>query len=589
MQLHFIESIDDVLAMREWAGQRRETPVGVDTESEGLDPSRHRLRLAQLGDKRHGWAMPDIWCGAFLDIIRDMLRRGESLVAHNSGFDHRVISHSLGFSIPWHALHDTLIIAALADPTRPKGLKPLSTRLIDRNAAAGQKLLDDGMRANGWDWATVPAGFPPYHLYAALDPVLTCHIWDLLAPRVLDECPEAYDLERATVPVLASMMDAGLLLDREYVGAQVRRLRAYTTSARAWLGSYYGIESLMSARQIEVALLAHGVEITQRTGTGLPSVTKEVLQAFLTEGVPSAAAELITTVLKARHAEKMVGTYFENFLERLAADGCIHPSINQLPARTSRMSCSEPNLQNLPRDDKVVRGSFIPHPGYVLISVDASQIEMRLFAAASGDAGLIAAFQRADETGIDFYSVLATELFGTPIEKKDKRRQSVKSASYARIYGAGVAKMALTAGVPVEQMRPVNDALGQRFPGMNSWPGSLLAEMRQMSHRGEQPGTRTSTNRWLPVDEDSLYAVTNYRLQAEAAECLKRGGAALAAAGFQDAMRLFIHDEVILEVREEDADEALRAAIKVLTDANDRYAVPITWDGVIMPERWVKS
>lgn len=589
VQLHLVQSVSDVLECREWVSHSRETPVAFDTETEGLVPQRHRLRLIQLGDMRHGWAFPFEWAGAAIEIIRDLIARRKPVVAHNSGFDHRFIQRWLGYDIPWHLVHDTMILAALADPTRPKGLKPLAERFIDPAAAAGQSLLNDGMRANGWTWATVPADFPPYWSYAALDPVLTCHIWDTLADRVLKQCPEAYDLERAVVPVLSSMMDAGMLIDREYITATTERLRRYSESARAWLRDVHGVGSLMSAREIAAALGQQGAEVTEFTGSGLPSVTKEYLKYLtLDADITPGARELARVILKARHAEKLSGTYLENFLAMATADGTVHCNIKQLEARSSRMSCSDPNLQNLPRDDKVVRGGFIPRPGWVFISCDFSQIEMRLFAALSGDEGLIKAFADADATGTDFYATIASDLFGEPVSKSDPRRQSVKSAGYAAIFGAGIGKQAQTAGVSIQKYRPIRAALDARYPGFTSYPREIASYAARHADESGRPCVHTSTQRPLFIDPKHLYAATNYRIQPEAAECLKRAGVALASAGLMEYMRLFVHDEVILEVPAQRAEDMRRAVEDVMTDTT-RYAVPLTCEAKIMPERWVKG
>lgn len=593
VELHFVDTLDDVLAMYEWAGQERDTPVACDTEGEGINPVTDRLRLIQLGDTKQGWAVPIEWAGAVIELLKKIFGRNEHVVFHHSCFDIRVIKHSLGYQIPWHLADDTLILAALADPTRPKGLKPLASRLIDKNATAGQKLLDDGMKAHGWTWKTVPKNFPPYAFYAAADPVLTAMIYRELYERVSRESPQAYDLERAVTPVLASMMDIGLNVDQPYAKEKLAELRSYITSARDWLSSTHGISSLMSARQIAVALGEVGAPITTYTPTGLPSVSKEALRYISLSGDFSKEAnDLASTILKARHSEKLAGTYLENFisLSTSSGDGALHPSINQLSARTGRMSCGGDgiNLQNLPRDDKIVRGCIIPRPGHAFVACDFSQVEMRIFASISEDPGLIEAFKNADATGIDFYAVLATELFGEPVEKKSPKRQNVKSASYARIFGAGLAKMAQTAGVTPEQMKPVNDALGQRYPGMNSLPGRLIHEARAMQMRGEIPHVRTSTGRFLPADADRLFSLTNYLVQGSAAEQLKRAIINIASAGLTEYARLPIHDEVLFEVPLERASEMKDIIMDTMTD-NQSYAVPITCDASIMTERWSKQ
>lgn len=591
VQLHLVKSIDDLLDCREWAGQQRDTPMAFDTESEGLVPQRDRLRMVQLGDKFHGWAFPFEWSGAAIELINALVQNRSPLVAHNSGFDHRFISKWLGYQIPWHLIHDTMTIAALADPTRPKGLKPLAQRLIDKNATAGQHLLDDGMKKNGWTWATVPADFPPYWCYAALDPVLTAWIWDMLSPDVLRTAPEAYDLERSVTPLLCSMMDSGLMIDRDYTVRKIDELQKYARAARTWLKDTHSVDSIMSAKQIHAALAAVDLLITGVTKTGLPSITKEVLIGIANapEGeVSQAARDLTSTVLRVRHAEKICGTYLENFLSLSAGDDIIRCSIRQLEARTGRMSISDPSLQNLPRDDKVVRGCFIPRPGNALISIDASQIELRIAAHLCQDDGLIAAIREADATGADIYCGIASMLFGETITKKDTRRQFTKNAGYCKIYGGGVRKIATTIGLPFEQARQMNDLYDQRFPKLASHAGELIATARQQIANGERPHTRTDTGRYLPCDDDKAYALMNYVTQSTAAEELKRGITRLASAGFSDMLRLPVHDEVILECPADDADEVLKSAQEVLRE-DHRYLVSIPWEGAVMRERWVKS
>jgi DNA polymerase-1 len=585
-QLHLVTSIADVLACREWAGQRRDTPLGVDVESEGLQPLTDKLRLLQLGDKHHGWAFPATWAGAALEIIAEY---DGSFVCHNAVFDRRVISHSLSYQIPWHKIHDTMILAALYDPVRPKGLKPLAARLIDRNATAGEHLLHDGMKLNGWTWATVPHTFPPYWSYAALDPVLTAMIYDVIASPVLESSPEAYDLERAVTPILGGMMDAGLLIDEEYTTIALRKLQRYISGARTWLKDVYGVTSLMSARQLKDAFGQAGLPITRVTRTGLPAIDKELLESIKVM-LPETdrAQQLATVVLKARHAEKLAGTYLSSFLELAKHDGSIHCSIRQLEARTGRSSCAEPNLQNLPRTDRIARGSFIPRPGCAFISVDAAQIELRIAAHISGDGSLITAIREADASGNDIYATMATMLFGHTVTKSDPQRQSTKSSAYAKLYGSGIRTLARTLGLPEDAARNMSNQFNQRFPRLGMHAGELTAHAEKQIASGDVPHTRTDTGRYLPCDPDRVYTLFNYAVQATAAEELKRAMVRLASAGFGDMMRLPVHDEIILECPVDDADEILSTVLDVVRE-DDRYKVSVPWDGTVMPERWAKG
>jgi DNA polymerase-1 len=581
--LELVECFDDVQKMMSWAGERRETPLAFDCETEGLDVGRHRLRTIQLGDMHTGWCVPfDAWGGAALEILSKY--QGD-LVGHNSGFDHRFIKKYGDVDLPWHKIHDTLILAALDDSSRSRGLKPLSALLIDPSTAWGQQQLDEGMRYNGWDWSTVPVNFDPFWQYAALDTCLTAHLWKILYPRVEASCPSVYDLERGTARVVSRMMERGLLTDQPYIAETVERLRRESQEIRGWLQTAYGVTTPNSGPQIARAFASIGLEIDSYTATGQPRVDKEVLEYILKASDDPVITELARTVYAVRHKERMVSNYLENFMRMADPSGVIRCQIWTLTAKTGRMSVTEPALQTLHRDDKVVRGSFIPRPDHVFISCDFSQIEMRLAAAMSEDPGLIAAFAESDRGGLDFYSGVAQELFGEPVPKEDKRRQAVKTMSYAKLYGSGVATMARSIGLPESQVRPIHDAFNSRYPGLERLAKQTASAAWKMQHEGQQPAIILDSGRRLPVDRE--HAAINYKIQGTAAEVLKRAGLACEAAGLGDAMRLFIHDEILFEVMAKDAGRAVKVIENTMTDSS--FSVPLTCSAKILPDRWVKS
>jgi DNA polymerase-1 len=529
----------------------------------------------------HGWAVPfDLWGGGALEILNSY--EGE-LVAHNSPFDTRFIGYHGGWDVPWHKIHDTLTLAHLDNPLRPKGLKPLADRLVDRRASAGQEALHDGMKKQGWTWATVPMNFTPYWVYAALDPVLTCHIYDKLSPA-RETYKQAYDFERGVSRVLAGMMLRGMRIDIEHVQSRLDGIGKFSYEGRAWLKQMFGIDSPMSGLSIARVLEGYGQEIAWHTEHGQPQMDKEALGFYRDNAVLPLIRELCETVLALRHAEKMAGTYLENLLRLCDGNSDIHASIWSLGARTSRMSITDPALQTLPRDDLIVRGCFVPRPGYVLISIDASQIESRLAAHFSEDPGLVAAFLEADAGGRDFFCGVASEIFGENITKGDKRRQVTKNTVYGSIYGAGAPKMAITAGVTLEVMEPVKKAFDQRYPGLKALSNRIIAEARAC----DKPCVYTPMGRRLLLDPGREYTQgTNALIQGHAAEILKKGLLDLDAAGYGDNLLLPVHDEVILEVPEKDAENSLREISEILTDRKN-YLVPLTWDGKIMRKRWQK-
>jgi len=587
VQLRLIRSIDDLAECKRWAGERREGPLCFDTESAGLSPYRDECRLIQIGDLHTGWAAPaKLWGGGILEILRDY--QGE-LGAHNSPYDWRVVKQFSGLKLNWTKIHDTLIACHLYDSIMPHGLKAAGSRMVDPRAMAGEKILSEAMAANHWTWATVPVDYPGYWAYGALDPVLTAHLWQKVGPSATGVYAQAYDLERATVRIAAQMMDTGMMLDVPYIERSIEKLLDWEKQAVAWLRGEFGITSVNSAAQIERAFHSLGIPTLAWTKTGQMSIDKDTLKLYA--HMFPAHRRLIETISGARKTDKIVNTHLRKFLDLRDADDVIHPTMNTIQARTSRQSVTDPPMQTFDRDVPMIRGAYRPRPGSAYVTVDADQIEARLCAHFSSDPGMIEMFHHAEQTGVDFFRLMAGRIFQTEpekIDKKDIRRQLTKNSTYAKIYGSGLEKMALTAGVPVDQARPVYTAFGQLYPG----PDRLMAEITRKCRAEENAGRRgfvtTPTGRVLYTDRGKSYAGLNYKIQGHAAEILKQKVVELDAAGFGPYLRLTIHDEVLAEFPREHALEGLAAMSRILTDRTT-YAVPITWDGKVLEERWVKS
>jgi len=583
VQLRIVESIDDAMDLKRWLGERRETSfIGLDTETTGLNPHTSGLRLIQVGDLHTGWAIPwPLWGGAALEVLNQW--EGD-WVLHNAQFDARFLKVHANWDLPWHRTHNTMTMLALVDPLRPKGLKAAATRYVDATAMRGEKLLHDGMQKQGWTWATVPYNFAPYWVYGALDPVLTAHICHQFLDRVQAACPQAYDLERAAERVCANMMLAGLLVDLPYVEKERAKLREFAAEARTWLQARHGITSPMSGGQIARALATLGYPVTQFTEKGYPKVDKAALSAYRDHHPDQFVRDLARYVLAVRHAEKICTAYLDNFTEMMDADGLIHASINLIAARTGRSSVTDPALQTLPRDDEVVRGSFIPHPGFAFITCDLDQVEARIAAHFSNDQGLIQAFLDADSGGMDFFCGVASGIFGTEITKDDPRRQLTKNVVYGKLFGAGLETMARTAGVDPWTMKPVKDAFEERFPGLQLMTDRIMEEAQQY----DPPCTFTPLGRLLVADHGRAYTqLPNAKIQGHAAEYLKLRLVDLDAAGLGPYLRLPIHDEVLAEVPADEADD-LRYEIERLMSDRTNYRVPITAGGKVLRERWKK-
>lgn len=582
VSLHLVESIDDAMELKRWLGERRDGVIGLDTESGGLSPWKTELRMVQFGDKRTGWAVPwERWGGVALEILNSY--QGQ-WTAHNGVHDWKFLSVKAGYDVPWERLDDTLTMARIDDPARANGLKPLGSSLIDRRAVAGQKALDEGMAANKWNWATVPVDFPPYWIYSALDPVITAHLHDHLAPRV-PAVP--YDLERAANRICTKMMMKGMQLDVPYIEASIATYEDTSNKIRTWLKSAHQITSPVSSGQIRRAFERLGQEVVFWTRTGLPQFTKSTLTFYLEQGQNDAVKQLAKYLLAVRKADKFPRDYLHKFLNMRDAGDILRMSINVMGAITSRMSVSEPPLQQLSRDEKTIRGSFVPRDGMVFISCDLSQVELRMIANASADEGLIGAIKEADATGTNVFLVIGREMYGEQITKSDPRYTQLKAFVYARAYGAGPETLAETAGIPAATVLHIESLFNKNFPGMRRLSDELMGEAHAMKRRGERAGVRLPSGRFIPLKSGQEYAALNYRIQGPASEYLKQALVNMDACGLSDSMLLPIHDEILLEVPEADAEEALRLVEACMTNTTD-YLVPLTADGDILRERWHK-
>lgn len=574
VQLHLVESMEDIRSFHEWLGKSRRV-LGVDTETTGLSPDHDKVRLIQFGDLNEGWAIPwEDYRGIALEALD---RYDHELVLHNSKYDIRMISTNSRRSVvdwPWHRSHDTMGMAHILDSQRTKALKPLAAKHVDYVAVHSQKSLDEGMKANKWDWSTVPINFPPYWQYAALDPVLTCFLYEEFADEIAGQYRELYDLEMGAIRIAAKMEEYGVRVDIPYSISKAQELRKFSSEARMYLDAMYGIGNPTPMQLIKF-FTANGVPLIDKTtNSGTQAMDKEVLEAC--------DHEVARMVLAIRKAEKLAGTYLENFPPLADSRGRIHPNIFTMGARTGRMSITEPALQTLPRKDPTVRRAFLPSEGCVLISCDYDQIEARLTAHFSRDDGLVRAFHSED----DFFCNIASQIFGEPISKKDPRRQLTKNTVYGKIYGASVAKMAATAGVDTSVMRNVNSTFDSIFSGVGRMQKEVIGAGQRRKATEGRGYVVTPYGRRLLADPGKEYALVNYLIQCHAAEILKRKMTLLDAALPDEAhMILPIHDELLFDVPQDTVADVRQIIEETMADSVD-YLVPITASSDVMVNTW---
>ena len=594
-RLELVDSVEQASKFITWLGERRPgNAIAIDTETgeipgnprdHAFSPWHGKLRLVQVGDGQTGWSIPwEEWNGVFYEA---MDKFQGPIVCHNIAFEARWFDVQTRWQLPWERAHDTMIMAHLIDPLGSGALKRLTSQYVDAKAAQLQSVLDEGLTKNGWTWGTVPVNFQPYWAYGALDTVLTMKLfeqfWEKCGPG--QPYARAYELEMNTRRIVTRMELNGARLDLDYSQRKYDELVQYTEQVKQWGKDNYNGLSITSNAQLVRQFEALGAEITQTTPSGNKSASADQLKLLARDGTPEIQL-LADTVLKQRKADKLASTYFSNFIND-NVDGFVHPSIRTMGARTGRMTIQNPALQTLPKGDDTVRRAFLPKDDdHVIITSDLDQVEFRMFATLSKDENLINLFNMADATGSDPFTEIGREVYGDPsMQKSDKRRGLIKGVVYGRLYGAGVAKQAMTAGVPEDQMRAVSNAFDERYPGMALFQKQVEdVGMRRLRETG-QGYVNTWTGRRLPCDEDRVYTLTNYLIQGGAAEVFKSNLVKLDQADLTEYLIVPVHDEIVLNAPREHAAEFQQIVRECMT-TTDGWAVPLTADVDGPLENW---
>lgn len=585
VQLHLIDNVDKAREFLSWLGERRpHNAIAIDTETgelpggvrdHALSPWHGQLRLVQVGDGKQGWAIPwKEWSGVFYEAMNKF---DGPIVCHNIAFEARWFDIQSDWKLPWHRAHDTMIMAHIIDPLGSGALKRLAALHVDGRAVALQESLDIELIKNGWTWGTVPTNFQPYWAYGALDTVLTMRIWEMFYEKCGPGGPynKAYEIEMAARRIVTRMEINGARIDLDYSRRKYDELTEYSESVKSWAKQTYNGASITSNMQLVRLFEGLGAEITEFTPTGNKAVTKDQLKLLTITGSDE-VKKLAEITLKQRKADKLANTYFLNFIND-NVNGFVHPSVKTLGARTSRMSIQNPALQTLPKGDDTVRTAFIPKDeDHVIITSDLDQVEFRMFASLSNDPNLVSLFNRADATGSDPFTEIGREIYNDPsMQRSDKRRNLIKGTVYGRLYGAGVAKQALTAGVAENQMRTVSDAFDTRFPGMALFQKQIEdAGMRRLRAEG-QGYVYTWTGRRLPCDEDRVYTLVNYLIQGGAAEVFKSNLIKLDQADLTEFLIVPVHDEIVLNAPRKDAQEIMKVVKECMT-TREGWSVPLT-------------
>ncbi len=411
--------------------------------------------------------------------------------------------------------------------------------------------------------------------YAAEDADVTMQLHRSLWPRIagvpaLERLYE--DIEQPLVPVLLRMERHGVLIDRELLRAQSGelgvRLAQLMQRAHAEAGAPFNIDSPKQLQQVLFEKL--GLPVVRKTPKGQPSTAEDVLEEL------SGAYPLPRTVLEYRALAKLKSTYTEKLPELIdPGTGRIHTSYHQAVAQTGRLSSTDPNLQNIPirtPEGRRIRQAFIAPPGHVLLAADYSQIELRIMAHLSGDAGLLAAF--ADER--DVHQATAAEVFAQTLEAvTPEQRRLAKTINFGLIYGMSAFGLARELGIDRAAAQRYVERYFERYPGVKRFMDETRERAREhgfvetvFGRRLYLPDIRSGNQQVRQYAERSAI---NAPMQGTAADIIKRAMISLDAwcGQHQGRARLImqVHDELVLEVPHEHLAEVREQVRRRMSEA----------------------
>jgi len=494
-------------------------------------------------------------------------------VAHNAKYDYIVLArHGLVVS---PITFDTMIAEFVVDPSsRDLGLKNLAFTRLGVEMTHIEELIGRGKK----QISMAEVAIESVASYAAADaettlrllPVMQAEVTRVNAGRLMTE------IEMPLISVLAAMEMTGVLLDlpffKKLSDELTRRMADIEKQVYEAVGKPFNINSTQQLSDILFnRLRLEPPDRGRKTASGFYSTSGEVLDAL------SGKHPVVDWVIEHRELSKLKSTYVDALPAAVdAKTGRVHTSYSQIGAVTGRLSSSNPNLQNIPirtEEGRRVRNGFIAAPGHVLLSVDYSQIELRIVAHMAQDRAMLDAFH----AGQDIHAATAAAIYNVPLEQVTKEmRRHAKAINFGLIYGMSAFGLTRSTELTLAEADEFVKAYFTRFPGIKKY----LDGIRRQAARDGYVETLLGRRRYFPALQGRINAVMKNREEREAINAPIQGTAAdimkiamlhippaLKQAGLQARMLLQVHDELVLEVPESELEKTVRLVQDVMGSA----------------------
>ncbi|WP_319825561.1 DNA polymerase I [Thalassovita sp.] len=595
------ECVRDAAALARWIARAHERGyVAVDTETTSLDEMRAELvGISLCIDAGQACYIPvghkdgsDDLFGSdtlaegqmpldqALELLKPVLQDASVLkIGQNMKYDAKIFARH-GITVA--PFDDTMLMSyAMNAGLHGHGMDALAERYLTHTPIPIKSLLGTGKSAITFDRVPIDDAVK----YAAEDADITLRLWELFKPQLHQaRVTTVYEtLERPLAPVLARMEMHGIKVNRDTLSRMSNAFAQKMAGLEAELHELAGHDfNVQSPAQVGAILFEEmGLQGGKKTKTGQWSTPADVLEDLATEH------DFAARVLDYRQLQKLKSTYTDALQDHINPEtGRVHTSYVQTGANTGRLASTDPNLQNIPvrtEEGRRIREAFVADEGKVLLSLDYSQIELRILAEMAG----IDALKQAFKDGLDIHAMTASEMFDVPLDQMtpDIRRRA-KAINFGVIYGISGFGLARNLRIPRAEAQGFIDRYFERFPGIRSYMDATTTFAKEHGYVQTMFGRKIHTpeiNAKGPGAGFAKRAAINAPIQGTAADVIRRAMIRMesAIADLPAKMLLQVHDELLFEVDEGQADAVIARAREVMETAAApalHLTVPLTVD-----------
>tara|TARA_R110002167_G_scaffold364821_2_gene587571 strand:- start:67205 stop:70024 length:2820 start_codon:yes stop_codon:yes gene_type:complete len=510
---------------------------------------------------------------ACLAMLKPMLEDESILkIGQNMKYDAKIFAR-VGVDV--HPIDDTMLMSyAMHGGLHNHGMDVLSQTYLGHTPIPIKPLLGTGKSAITFDRVPIDEAVK----YAAEDADITLRLWQMFKPMLhLAKVTTVYEtLERPLVPVLAQMEMAGVKVDRDTLSRMsngfAQKMAGLEDEIQQLAGRKFNVASPKQLGEIlfdELSLEMPDGKKPSTGKTGAYSTGVDVLEDLAT------IHDLPRRILDWRQLAKLKSTYTDALQEHINPEtGRVHTSYSIAGANTGRLASTDPNLQNIPvrsEEGRRIREAFIADEGKVLVSLDYSQIELRILA----HVARIDALKQAFMDGVDIHAQTASEMFDVPLDEMTPAiRSQAKAINFGVIYGISGFGLARNLRIPRAEAQGFIDRYFERFPGIRTYMDETVQFAKDNGFVQTLFGRRINTpqiNAKGPHAGFAKRAAINAPIQGTAADVIRRAMIRMpdAIEGINAKMLLQVHDELIFEVAEDEAQALIDAARAVMENASD--------------------